>query len=133
MGDLMNRQNPSGIHRQLVWLERCADSTLPDWIRLSMLAFGKRRRNGHAIFGPGEIGRLLANTGPSGDAEPLSASAVSNAIKRAKDKGWIDLASCAQCLVVPPHAVVGGLGSPYEQCRVHATRAVGAKRRSSRT
>jgi hypothetical protein len=116
----MSRQNPFGMHRQAVWLERSADSMLPDWIRLSLLAFARHRANGHANFGSGEIGQLLAHTASNGERQPLSKSAVSNAIKRAKDKGWIDRESCARCLVVPPHAVSGGLGSVYEKCRLHA-------------
>ncbi len=106
-------------HYQSVWLERAKDRTLPDWLRLAGLAFAKHKANGHANFGLGEIGRLLADVSPSGECKPLSKSEVSNAIKLAKDKGFIDRASCARCLVVPAHAVTGGLGNWHEKCRVH--------------
>jgi hypothetical protein len=114
----MSFQNPWGIHHQAVWKERAAsraaNPSLDNWIRVAALAFGCHRRNGHANFGPGEIAEILGTPG-----KPLSAPAVSNAIKLAKSAGWIAKESNARCLVVPPHAVGGGLGHPDDRCAVH--------------
>ena len=115
----MSLQNPFAFHYQGVWLLRSADPALPDWLRLASLAFGKHKANGHANFGAGEIAKLLGKRTPDGRVKPLSGPAVSNAIKRAKDHGFIAVASHSRCLVVPSHAVTGGLGNAYERCRVH--------------
>lgn len=120
-------------HYQSVWLERAADPSLADWMRLACLAFAKHRANGHANFAPGELGPLLAKAGPDGQLKPLTKSAVSNAIKRAKDRGWISKESTAQCLVVPPHAIAGGRGKPYEACRVHPYRSSHKRRTDLRS
>lgn len=116
----MSVQNPFGIHRQAVWRERAAvraaNPSLDNWIRVAALAFGCHRRNGHAAFKTGEIAEILGTPG-----EPLSPSAVSNAIKLAKNAGWIAEESTARCLVVPPHAVGGGLGHPNDRCPTHGS------------
>lgn len=114
----MSIQNPFAMHRQAVWKERAANRaanpTMPLWIRVASLAFGCHRANGHAAFKLGEIAELLGKPG-----EPLSAQSVSNAIKLAKNSGWIAQESTSRCLVVPPHAVSGGLGHPNERCPIH--------------
>jgi hypothetical protein len=111
-------QNPFAMHRQVVWRERAAsraaNPSLDDWIRVAALAFGCHRGNGHATFQVGEIGEILGTPG-----QPLTPQAVSNAIRRAKNAGWIAEESTARCLVVPPHAVEGGLGHPNERCKIH--------------
>lgn len=116
----MSLINPFSFHYQGVWLERSANPDLPFWLRLASLALGKHKANGHANFGAGEIARLLGKRGPDGQVKALSDSAVSNAIRRAKELGFIADQSYARCLVVPPHAVTHGLGSAYERCRIHA-------------
>lgn len=116
----MSLNNPFSFHYQGVWLERSANPDLPVWLRLASLAFGKHKANGHANFGAGEIAKMLGKRGPDGHVKPLSDSAVSNAIRRAKELGFVAAQSCARCLVVPPHAVSNGLGHVYERCRVHA-------------
>lgn len=105
----MSVDNPFALHQQPVWLERSEDPRLDLWLRVAALAFGRHRRNGHANFGAGEMADLLG-------AAP---AAVSRAIREAKARGWIDGESHARCLVVPPHAVRGGLGHPNDPCRIH--------------
>ena len=122
----MSLTNPFSFHYQGVWLERAANPVLPDWLRLAALAFGKHKANGHANFGTGEIANLLGRRSPDGQLKPLSGSAVSNAIRRAKELGFIADQSHARCLVVPPHAVTNGLGKAYESCRIHAGAKLGA-------
>jgi hypothetical protein len=116
-------QNPFGMHHQAVWRARAADRaanpSLDNWIRVATLAFGYHRRNGHASFKPGEIAEILGAPG-----KPLSGPAVSNAIRLAKNAGWIAEESNARCLVVPPHAVGGGLGHPNDRCPIHGATPV---------
>jgi hypothetical protein len=111
-------QNPFAMHRQTIWMERAAnhaaDPTLPLWIRVASLAFGCHRRNGHAPFRSGEIAEILGTPG-----KPLSKTSVANAVRLAKRADWIAQESNARCLVVPPHAVTGGLGHPNDRCPVH--------------
>jgi hypothetical protein len=110
----MSNDNPYSMHRQKVWAERAADPNMMLWIRVAALAFGCHRANNHAPFKAGEIAQILGTPG-----HPLRASSVSNAIKLAKQSTWIAEESTARCLVVPPHAVEGGLGHPNDRCHVH--------------
>lgn len=119
----MSYQNPFAFHYQGVWLERSADPSLTAWLRVAALAFGSHKKNGHATFGSGELATLLAKPGPDGVPKPLSASGVANAIRVAKRQGWIAQESNARCLVVPPHAVTGGLGGQAgTKCSAHSKR-----------
>ncbi|MGO8937604.1 MAG: hypothetical protein ACLQLO_10915, partial [Mycobacterium sp.] len=61
-----------------------ANPEMPLWVRVAALAFGCHRRNGHASFKTGEIAEVLGTPGKA-----LSASSVSNAIRLAKNAGWI--------------------------------------------
>jgi hypothetical protein len=106
----VSRQNPFAFHYQGVWVERSTDPSLATWLRVAALAFGSHKKNGHATFASGELAKLLAKPGPDGVPKSPSASSVANAIRIAKRKGWIAQESNARCLVVPPHAVIGGLG-----------------------
>jgi hypothetical protein len=113
----MAMTNPWDRQYQSVWLERSADTSLDNWLRLFALALGRHRANGHANFAPGEIAQCLGKVGPNNEFRPLSNSSVSNAIRLAKDRGWITTESNARCIVMPPHAVAGGDGNPHEVCR----------------
>jgi hypothetical protein len=116
----VSRQNPWAMHYQGVWVERSTNPLLPNWLRVAALAYGKHTKNGHASFASGELRMLLARPGPDGKPKPISNSAVANAIKQAKRYGFIAEESMARGLVVPPHAVVGGLGGAgWTKCRSH--------------
>lgn len=121
------QHNYFGMHYQAVWRERAAsraaNPAMPLWIRVASLAFGCHRRNGHANFQPGEIAEILGTPGA-----PLSAASVSNAIKLAKNAGWIADESNAKCLVVPPHAIVGGPGEATARCLIHGATSRGSRR-----
>lgn len=106
---VMSRENPGSFHLQSAWLSRAHDAELPLWLRVAALAFGCHQGNGHANFGPGYLAGVLGKPGP----------VVSRAIAKAKQKGWIDEASRARCLVVPPDKVVLGIGHKHTQCAVH--------------
>jgi hypothetical protein len=119
--------NPFSMHTQSVWETRSANRSLPNWVRISALAFGCHRANGHANFAAGELEVLLGVPGENG-WKSVSPQQVSNAIAAAKQAGWIAPESRPRCLVVPHHAITGGLGHPHEKCSVHVGRRQTAKR-----
>lgn len=120
----MSLQNPFGMHRQSVWYERAQDGDYPLWQRVGWLAMGSHRGNGHAnfIMYERELALLL---GKEGEAVPPNR--LSEAISKAKLKGLLAIESNARCLVVPPHAIEGGLGHVRERCAVHVGRRAGLR------
>jgi hypothetical protein len=107
-------------HFQHAWEERSGDPTLPDWLRVASLAYGKHAANGHANFSPGALALVLGKIDrTTGEITPNEN--VSRAISTAVDHGWLAKGSKARCLVVPPGAVGGGLGREYADCSVHVT------------
>jgi hypothetical protein len=109
---VMSRDDPGSQHRQSTWLARAHDASLPLWLRVAALAFGCHEANGHAKFPTGYLVAVLSK----------SSAEVSRAIASAKAKGWIDKASNARCLVVPPDKVAGGIGHQHNSCSVHGGR-----------
>lgn len=95
-------KNPWTRHRQAVWRERAFDTSTPYplWQRVGMLAFGSHRRNGRAEFAEGELAELLG---------VKNQRHLANAIKQARDSGWLASESNPLCLIVPSHAVEGGM------------------------
>lgn len=105
-------------HYQHVWRERAKDDRLPDWLRAASLAYGRHKPNGHACFAPGELANLLASRDPlSGGTKPCQN--VNRAIRKAVEYGFLAKDSGSRCLVVPAHAITGGLGNEYAPCPVH--------------
>lgn len=90
------------------------------WLRVASLAYGKHRANGHANFRPGEVAVILSSIDTTtGEITKPSRQSVGRAIRVAVEYGWLAAGSSSCCLVVPGHAVQGGLGSPHETCKVH--------------
>lgn len=117
----MSAQNPFALHRQGVWTERSRNTALPGWLRVAALAYGRHKRNGHAQFAEGELANLLAKPNRDGMIKAPSAQNVSNMIAAAKLHGFIAAESNARCLVVPRHAVEGGMGgAEWTRCIIHA-------------
>ena len=113
----MSLDNPFTMHRQTFWEEQAA--TLPlAWQRLGAIAFATHKRNGHANFKAGKLAMMLGKPGPDG-WESLSSTHLSNLIASAKKAGWLAPESNSRCLVVPHHAIQGGLGHENEKCAVH--------------
>lgn len=105
---------------QSVWDEMALDHTGYDaWFRVWALAVARAQANGHAPFAPNEIAKVLGRLDEAGSWVPKSPSGVSQAISLAKRKRLLDTSSTARCLVLPPHAWRGGLGSPTKNCPVH--------------
>ncbi len=99
-------KNPFNQQRQSVWRERALTPKVkgdgpqyPVWMRIGMLALGCHRKDGEAHFAPGELAQLLG----------VSEATLKNELKKARDYGWLTTDSSKTCLVVPPHAVHGGM------------------------
>jgi hypothetical protein len=107
-------------HYQSVWQERAGKEHLPDWLRVAAVAYGSHRANGHALFGRGELAVVLSHVNhTTGEVLPMDRSNLRRAIQAAVDNGWLGAASTTRCLVVPAHAVTGGMGNPREECPQH--------------
>jgi hypothetical protein len=66
-----------------------------------------------------ELSLILGKPGEDGAWAYVDKTSISRAIAAAKKAGWIAEESNAKCLVVPHHAITGGMGSQYERCAVH--------------
>lgn len=107
-------------HYQSGWQERAANPRLPLWLRVAALAYGNHRANGHANFRPGEVALALSTIDVrTGEICTPDRQAVYRAVRVATDYGWLAQDSRTTCLVVPAHAVGGGLGSAEAPCPVH--------------
>jgi hypothetical protein len=114
-------EHPWAKHYQHVWQERSGSPNLPDWLRVAALAYGKHAANGHAWFAPGEVALVLGLIDQeTGELRPNSNA--SRAIRKAVQYGWLAEGSKTRCLIVPAHAVGGGLGSEFARCPAHVTR-----------
>jgi len=131
--------NPWARHYQRVWEERAGDPRMPYWLRVAALAYGKHAANGHAVFKAGQIGLILATVNTAtGEIKALDRGSVQRAIRSAVEYGWLASESRSRCLVVPGHAIIGGLGGERDVCpqhgrtpnvgtqRLHSVRNVGA-------
>lgn len=111
------------MHYQSVWHERTANRNLPAWLRVAFLAFGAHKANGHAQFKRGEIAEMLGHVDEeSGEFRPAHKSNVQRAIRAAVEAGYLAPGSSSMCLVVPAHAIEGGMGNPHAPCPLHARR-----------
>lgn len=114
------RVNSWRMTYQSVWDEHALNYRAHDaWFRVFALAVARTGANGHAPCARGEIAAVLGRKGNSGEWIPASSSGVSQAIDLAKKKGLLHEMSHARCLVLPPHAWDGGLGSAVKRCPVH--------------
>lgn len=119
----MTRSNAWARHYQSIWHERAGDRTLPAWLRVACLAFGAHAANGHANFGAGQIGLVLGSVDQAtGEIRPMDKHNVQRAITKAVQFGWLAESSGARCLVVPGHAITGGLGRADAACPQHRRR-----------
>lgn len=119
----MTVQHPWARHYQAVWHERAGDPRLPYWLRVAALAYGSHAANGHAPFKPGQVGLVLGRVdSTTGEVHPLEKGSVQRAIRAAAEYGWLAPQSGSTCLVVPSHAVVGGVGRADVKCPVHSRR-----------
>jgi hypothetical protein len=119
----MSVRNPWARHYQSIWHDRAGDDSLPNWLRVAALAYGAHKANGHAMFEPRAIGLVLARVDrETGVVTELDSGNVKHAIDRAVQAGWLAEGSGARCLVVPGHAISGGLGRTTDPCPQHTKR-----------
>ncbi len=71
---------------------------------------------------------------PDGDRpfKRVDRTTMRDAIALTIKHGWLAEGSCTECLIVPGHAITGGLGDPDKPCPVHDRRHA-AKRRAQLT
>lgn len=119
----MSIQNTWARHYQSPWEERAGDPTFPLWFRVAALAYGRHKANGHANFGRGNLSLIFGGFDDDGEFKPVSKHSVQSAIRAAKKYGLIAEDSNSECLVVPYHAVIGGLGNAEDECSVHLRKA----------
>jgi hypothetical protein len=113
-------KNPWARHYQRVWHDRAGDPRLPNWLRVAALAYGSHAANGHAVFKPGQISLVLGHVNSdTGEVRPLDKGSVQRAIRTAVEYGWLRSGSGTRCLVVPGHAITGGLGNADDECPQH--------------
>ena len=60
---------PWAAHAQIEWENRAAPTTLPLWLRIVCLAYGRHEANGHANFGRGQLSWILGT--PPADEKPF--------------------------------------------------------------
>ena len=121
--------NPWAKHWQIEWENRAADATLPLWLRVVCLAYGRHEANGHANFGRGQLAWVLGT--PPKDGKPFARAdryCVRDAIRLAVHHGWLAEGSCSECLVVPAHAIEGPVGNEHKVCPVHDRKAAAKKK-----
>lgn len=128
----MSVPQPWARHYQLPWENRAAEHNLPLWLRVACLAYGRHEANGHATFQRGALSWILGT--PPKDGQPFQRVArqtIQTAIATAVRNGWLAEGSCSECLIVPGHAIAGGLGNEHKVCAVHERK--NAAKRASRT
>lgn len=107
-------------HQHGAWQERAGDPRLPHWLRVTALAYGSHRANGHAMFARGQVALVLADVNTdTGEVTPRDRRLIHRDIAKAVEYGWLAEGSTARCLIVPAHAIHGGLGSPTAECPQH--------------
>lgn len=88
-----------------VWEERSGDSRLPQWLRVTSLAYGMHDETGHARFLPGQVGLVLGHVDPiTGQIVEADKANVQRAIRKAVEFGWLASGSGSLCLIVPERA-----------------------------
>lgn len=120
----VRRENPFGLNVGYVRntlasrIEFAQDPDIPMSLRVVYAAEGEVNRDGHAQFSPGGLAFMLGHKDKaSGLWVPALPSTVTKAIRKAKDKGWIDPDSRTRCIVLSATRTSQGRGG--HGCRVH--------------
>lgn len=119
----MSRLPTWSRHYQHAWEERSGNPALPKWLRVAALAYGKHAANGHAVFGAGDVALVLGDVDRATGAITPDRN-VKRAIDTAVQYGWLASGSKSRCLIVPSHAVSGGLGNEHATCPQHRGRTI---------
>lgn len=104
-----------------------ANHELPTWLRVFFAGLADANRIGHAEYGPGGLRDRLRVVDSSTGAVLADAtdSAVSNAIKKAKESHLLAHDSSARCLVLP-HTLAQKDAKGTNSCRYHKVNVEGA-------
>ncbi len=117
---MASSSSPWARHYQHVWEERSGSPRLPMWLRVAALAYGKHGANGHAPFAAGEVALALSSVQPNtGNITTPARQNVRRAIDVAMEYGFLAPGSSSRCLIVPHHAIEGGIGNAYAPCPFH--------------
>lgn len=106
-------------HFQQPYRDDAANPRLPLPFRVTALANGNHKANGHAVFKQTEVAKALGHVDEDGHHVPADRRTVHRAITQAIDFGFLAKGSGALCLIVPRHRVSGGLGDPDAPCKRH--------------
>jgi hypothetical protein len=117
----MSRDNPWAQHYQSFWQAQAGNPVLPLWLRTVALAYGSHHRNGHTPLHAGDLRLTLATVdNGTGEIRLPHRPRVSEAVRLAIEYGFLDGRSSGRCLVVPRHAVQGGMnGKETARCDRH--------------
>jgi hypothetical protein len=128
----MSRQQAWARHYQSVWQERAADQRLPDWLRIVAVAYGSHTANGHARLGRGALRIILTRIDDDGTHIRPDRRNVYRALDVAVRNGWLASGSTTTCLIVPRHAIEGGLGDADAPCEFEEAHRQQQTRRGDR-
>ena len=110
---------PWSIHYQQPWKDEAANPRLPMPLRVTFLALGNHRANGHANFRQQEVANALGRYDDSGTWVLADRRTVYRAIAQAIEWKLLEAGSRAMCLIVPKHRATGGPGDENEPCKRH--------------
>ena len=110
-------------HMQGAWEEHAGNPQLPLWLRVSALAYGKHRGNGHARFHTGEVALVLSKVDmATGEMSVPDRHAVQRAIRLSVEYRFLSKGSGARCLIVPDGMIKQGPGWGSEPCPWHTNK-----------
>lgn len=96
------------------WVNRAIDSELPLWLRIGFAALAWQGADGHAPLEDGFLAEFLGSFAKHGPGK-IPANRLSEAMKRAKEKGWVGRESNSRCLIVGDSVSISG----NSQCSRH--------------
>lgn len=106
-------------HAQDHWLEFAGYPHFPDYLRITFVAYGVHKANGHALLNRGELAHYLVRK----DGTLPERRVVWRAVQEAVRLGFLVEGSQQLCLIVTSHDVQGGKGDPDDRCpRDHTKR-----------
>lgn len=82
-------------------------------VRVLFAAMGRHDINGHAPFRPRELADILRTVDmETGEVRSAQSDTVSDALRQAKEVGYVLPESTARCVVLAPHMFQKGKGAP---------------------
>jgi hypothetical protein len=106
-------RNFTMVDRHL-WEHLAKDPSYPAHLRLWWLAMSRMQSNQHAVFKPGEIGRLLATA----NGKPMDRSNITRTIRKAEAVGLLERTSNSRCVIVGYGVTYGKRSGGTKPCPV---------------